>query len=281
MTIETKETHKCFGGVQGVYRHASTAVSGTMELSVFVPPAAEAGPCPVLFYLSGLTCTQENVTTKGGFQRVASELGLVIVCPDTSPRGTGYPGEDDSYDFGSGAGFYVDATQAPWSATYRMYSYVVDELPRVVAANFPADLSRAGICGHSMGGHGALTIGLRHPDKFRSISAFAPIVAPSQVPWGEKAFTGYLGDNREAWKAHDAVELIKAGRRAEQTILIDQGLADPFYEKQLKPELFETACRAAGQPLELRRHEGYDHSYFFIATFMADHLRHHAAILVA
>lgn len=279
MTLETKETHRSFGGVQGVYRHASSAVGGAMEFSVFTPPAAETGPCPVLFYLSGLTCTQDNVTTKGGFQRIAAELGLVIVCPDTSPRGTGYPGEDDAYDFGSGAGFYVDATEAPWSATYRMYTYVVDELPQLIAANFPADLSRAGIFGHSMGGHGALTIGLRHPDRFRSVSAFAPIVAPSTVPWGQKAFTGYLGADRDSWKAYDAVELLRAGKRAASDIFVDQGLADPFLTTQLKPDLLEAACFDAGQTLALRRHAGYDHSYYFIATFMEDHLRHHAKIL--
>lgn len=279
MTIENKEQHTAFGGVQGVYTHQSSSVSGEMEFSVFVPPQARNSKVPVLYYLSGLTCTQDNVTTKSGFQRIAAELGLIIVCPDTSPRGTGYAGEDDDYDFGAGAGFYVDALRAPWAATYRMYSYVVDELPELIAEIFPIDPARTGIFGHSMGGHGALTIGLKNPQKFRSISAFAPIVAPTQVPWGEKAFAGYLGDDREVWKKHDAVELINSGHKSDAEILIDQGTSDPFLESQLQPELFEKACASASQPVTIRMQEGYDHSYYFIASFMEDHIRHHANIL--
>jgi len=278
--IESKETHKSFEGTQGVYTHQSKVVDGPMEFSVYVPPQAESGKLlPVLYYLSGLTCTQDNVTTKGCFQRYAAEHGLVIVCPDTSPRGKGYAGEDDSYDFGTGAGFYVDATQQPWSKSYRMYSYVLDELPKVITANFPVDSSRSGIFGHSMGGHGALVIGLRNPDRYRSISAFAPIVAPSQVPWGQKAFRGYLGEDRELWKQYDATELVRAGHRTGSEILIDQGTADDFLQQQLKPELFEKACQQAGQPLKLRMQDGYDHSYYFISTFMPDHIAHHARFL--
>ena len=277
--METKAEQKSFGGTQGVYTHQSSTVSGEMEFSVYLPPQALSGKVPVLYYLSGLTCTQDNVTTKGGFQRLAAELGIAIVCPDTSPRGTNYPGQDDAYDFGSGAGFYVDATQEPWSATYKMYSYVVDELPSLISDNFAVDTGNAGIFGHSMGGHGALTIGLRNADKYRSISAFSPIVAPSTVPWGQKALAGYLGDDRESWKAHDAVELVRAGHKSNGSILIDQGLGDNFYEEQLKPELFGDACKAAGQSVEIRLQEGYDHSYYFISTFMEDHLRHHAKYL--
>ena len=233
----------------------------------------------MLYYLSGLTCTQDNVTTKGGFQRVAAALGMVIVCPDTSPRGTDYPGQDEAYDFGAGAGFYVDATVEPWSATYKMYSYVIEELPALIEEHFPVDRDRAGIFGHSMGGHGALTIGLKNPGKFCSISAFAPIVAPSQVPWGQKALSGYLGDDRASWNAYDAVELINSGRKTNGPILIDQGLGDNFYKEQLKPELFGEACEKAGQDVQIRLQEGYDHSYYFISTFMEDHLRHHAKLL--
>lgn len=281
MSIETKEQHQSFGGTQGVYTHHSDSVSGDMEFSVYVPPQAKNGvKVPVLYYLSGLTCTQDNVTSKGGFQRVASELGLVIVCPDTSPRGNNYPGEDEDYDFGSGAGFYLDATRDPWSATYRMNRYVVEELPKLIGEIFPVNPAKSGIFGHSMGGHGALTIGLKNPNQYRSISAFSPIVAPSKVPWGKKALMGYLGDDPQSWKSYDAVELIKSGCSAEASILIDQGLGDPFYKEQLKPELFGEACREAGQAVEIRLHDGYDHSYFFISTFMEDHLRHHASILV-
>jgi S-formylglutathione hydrolase len=279
MTITTKEQHRAFGGVQGVYTHNSGTVAGEMEFSVFVPPHKEEAKLPVLFYLSGLTCTQDNVTSKGGFQRVASELGLVIVCPDTSPRGCGFAGEDEAYDFGTGAGFYLDALREPWSASYKMHSYVVDELPALIAEKFPVDLSRAGIFGHSMGGHGALTIGLKHPDRFKTISAFAPIIAPSKVPWGQKAFRGYLGDDEAHWQQYDAEALIRAGHKSTHEILIDQGTSDPFLAEQLHPELFERACASHDQPVKIRLQEGYDHSYFFISTFMADHLRHHAALL--
>jgi S-formylglutathione hydrolase len=269
---ELIESHKAFGGVQGVYRHQSAATGTPMTFAVFTPP--QAGPRPVVTYLSGLTCTHANVMDKGEYRRLAAELGLVIVCPDTSPRGEGVP-NDEAYDFGQGAGFYVDATQAPWSANFRMWTYVTEELPALIAEHFDIDASRQGITGHSMGGHGALTVGLRNPDTYRSISAFAPIVAPSQVPWGEKAFTGYLGPDRGAWKAHDAVALIEAGARP-RDLLVDVGTADGFIENQLKPELLEAACAKAGVPLTLRRQEGYDHSYLFISTFMDDHLRWHA-----
>lgn len=275
--FETLKLNASFGGVQGMYRHESKVCGGPMELSVYVPPNADSAP--VVYYLSGLTCTAENFTTKAGFQRVASELGLIVVAPDTSPRGTGYPGEDDNWDFGTGAGFYVDATQAPWSQRYRMYSYVTEELPALIDQAFPTrGESHRSIFGHSMGGHGALVVGLREPDRWKSISAFAPIVAPTQVPWGHKAFGGYLGEDREAWKAYDATELVKS-RQHTQTILIDQGRADGFLEEQLRPEIFAEACEANGQKLELRMHDDYDHSYYFIATFVEDHLRHHARCL--
>ncbi len=281
-TLETIEKHKSFGGTQGVFRHFSRLADGPMEFSVYLPPNRQPGArLPVVYYLSGLTCTQDNVTTKGGFQRHAAEHGLIVVCPDTSPRGKGYPGEDDSYDFGSGAGFYVDATQPPWHESYRMYSYVTEELPRVIAANFPADTDRSGIFGHSMGGHGALVAALRNPRQYRSVSAFAPIVAPTQVPWGQKAFHGYLGEDQETWKKYDATELIKAGHRFDAPILIDQGTADDFLREQLRPELFVQACEERGQPVNLRMQDGYDHSYYFIATFMGDHMAHHARLLKA
>ena len=281
MGLSVVSEQKAFGGVQGVYRHESRETSSEMELSVYVPPGAGDGDgrAPVLYYLSGLTCTQENATTKAGFQRHAAAHGLVVVCPDTSPRGTGYEGEDDDYDFGTGAGFYVDATEAPWSGMYRMDSYVTKELPALVEENFPVDGDRAGIFGHSMGGHGALTAALRNPGRYTSLSAFAPIVAPMQCPWGEKALGGYLGPDRETWRPYDATALIEAGHRFPGTILIDQGTADPFLEEQLKPHLFEEACKAAGQPLTLRMRQGYDHSYYLMATFMEDHVRHHAEAL--
>ncbi len=280
--METKSENRCFEGVQGFYSHDSRCCNGTMGFSVFQPPAALAGrKVPVVTYLSGLTCTEENFTIKAGAQRVASELGLLVVAPDTSPRGQDIPGEGDAYDFGTGAGFYLDATEAPWSKAYRMYSYVTDELPGVLAEAFPAaDLSRQGIMGHSMGGHGALTIHLKHPETYSSVSAFAPIGAPMRCPWGEKAFTGYLGPDREAWKAYDATELIRT-RPSKAKILIDQGAADDFLETQLKPDLLVEACEDAGQHCELRMQPGYDHSYYFIATFIEDHLRHHAASLGA
>lgn len=277
-SIETVARNRSFGGTQGVYRHRSTSTGTAMEFSVYVPPQAADGPRPVVTWLSGLTCTWENATTKAGFQGPAATAGLVVVCPDTSPRGLDLPGEHASYDFGSGAGFYVDATEPPWSANYRMYRYVTEELPALIAANFPVDPARQGIFGHSMGGHGALTVALRNPATYRSVSAFAPICSPMSCPWGEKALTGYLGPDRARWRAHDACALIEDGHRVPE-ILVDQGLGDQFLAPQLKPELLEAACRAAGVPLTLRRHEGYDHSYYFMASFMADHVRHHAAAL--
>ena len=279
--IETVGENRCFGGIQGFYSHPSAACGGTMTFSLFRPPQAlEGARVPLITWLSGLTCTAENFTVKAGAQRVAAELGLAVLAPDTSPRGAGIPGEDDSYDFGSGAGFYCDATQEPWSRNYRMYSYVTEELPALVAERFPHDPERQGIFGHSMGGHGALTIHLKHPQTYRSCSAFAPISAPMRCPWGEKALGGYLGPDREAWRGYDTTELLKRGKSA-ATLLVDQGEADGFLEEQLKPELLAEACAAAGQALELRMQPGYDHSYYFIASFVEDHLRHHAAALGA
>lgn len=277
MTIETVETHKAHGGVQGVYRHQSTATGGTMTFAVFMPPQAAQGPVPYVTYLSGLTCTHANVMDKGEYRQAAAALGLAIVCPDTSPRGEGVA-NDEAYDLGQGAGFYVDATEAPWSPHFRMWSYVTEELPALIAANFAVDPARQGITGHSMGGHGALTVALRHPGRFKSVSAFAPIVAPAQVPWGEKAFPAYLGPDRTAWRRHDTVALIEDGARLAE-ILVDQGTADSFLEGQLKPHLLQAACDKAGIDLTLRLQEGYDHSYHFISTFMADHLAWHAARL--
>ena len=274
MTIETISEHRCYDGVQGYYRHDSEACGGPMKFSVYRPPHAERGKVPVLFYLAGLTCTEETFPIKAGAQRVASELGLMLIAPDTSPRAARYPGDAESWDFGQGAGFYVDATEAPWSETYRMYSYVARELPAVVATAFPADTAKQGIFGHSMGGHGALTIALKNPLTFRSVSAFAPIAAPMRCPWGEKAFNRYLGTDRSTWRSYDASELITQ-RRYAGPILIDQGLADQFLAQQLNPDLFEAACAKHGQALTLRRHAGYDHGYYFIQTFVKDHLRHH------
>lgn len=273
MSLETISQHRCFGGTQGFYRHASTETGTPMRFSVFVPEGE--GPFPLLWFLSGLTCTEENFTTKAGAQRVAAELGMVVVAPDTSPRGVGVA-DDPAYDFGMGAGFYVDATQAPWAPHYRMRSYIERELPELIAANFPVDMARQGISGHSMGGHGALTIALRNPGRFRSVSAFAPIASPMRCPWGEKALGGYLGADRAAWRNYDATALIEDGARV-RDILVDQGEADSFLESQLKPELLEAACAAAGIPLTLRRQPGYDHSYYFIASFIEDHLRWHRA----
>jgi S-formylglutathione hydrolase len=278
MTLQRLRRHRSFGGWQEVWRHASRATGTAMEFAIYLPPQAETRPCPVLTWLSGLTCTWANATEKAGAQAHAAAHGLIIVFPDTSPRGTDLPGEHETYDFGSGAGFYVDATVAPWSSHYRTYTYVTEELPEVLAAHFPVDLRAQGIFGHSMGGHGALTIAFRNPGRFRSLSAFAPIVAPSQVPWGEKAFRGYLGEDRSAWAAHDACQLV-AGSGWRAPILIDQGEADEFLATQLQPERLEAACAAAGVPLTLRRHPGYDHSYYFIASFMADHVAHHAKAL--
>ncbi|MCU0681300.1 MAG: S-formylglutathione hydrolase [Polyangiaceae bacterium] len=278
MSIETLSEQPCFGGTVGYYRHDSRACGLPMRFGVFRPPQAAHGTVPVLYYLAGLTCTEETFLAKAGAQRLAAELGLMLVAPDTSPRGAGAPGEDTDWDYGTGAGFYLDATRDPWSKHYRMYSYVTAELPELVAASFPVRADRQGIFGHSMGGHGALVCGLRNPAKYRSVSAFAPIGAPSQCPWGEKAFGGYLGPEREAWRAYDATAIVQTSTHP-NTILIDQGTSDKFLTTQLKPEIFEAACREAGQPLTLRRHEGYDHSYYFIATFVDDHLRHHAATL--
>ena len=275
MSLDTVSVTRAHGGTQHVVKHASRATGTDMTFSVFVPPQADAGAaCPVVWYLSGLTCTHANVTDKGEYRRACAELGLVFVAPDTSPRGEGVP-DDPDYDFGQGAGFYVDATEDPFARNYRMYSYVTEELPEVVASVFPIDLGRQAITGHSMGGHGALTIALRNPGRYRSVSAFAPIVAPSRVPWGEKALSRYLGPDRSGWMKHDAVALIQSGARVPE-ILVDQGEADGFLERELRPELLRTACREAGIDLTLRMQPGYDHSYYFISTFMADHLRWHA-----
>ena len=275
--MEIVSETRAHGGRQLVVRHASASTSTDMILSVFLPPRAEeGGKLPVVWYLSGLTCTHANVTDKGEYRAVCAELGLIFVAPDTSPRGPGVPtAPEGQWDFGLGAGFYVDATEQPWSEHYRMWSYVTEELPTLVAAEFPVDLERQAITGHSMGGHGALTVALNFPDRFRSVSAFAPIVAPGQVPWGQKALGGYLGDDRAAWRKHDAVALIKDGARVAE-ILVDVGTADPFIENELRPELLEQSCADAGISLTLRRQPGYDHSYYFISTFMADHLRWHA-----
>ena len=266
---------KSHGGRQLVVRHASSATSTDMTFSIFLPPQAAAGAkLPVIWYLSGLTCTHANVTEKGEYRAACAELGLIFVAPDTSPRGKDVP-DAEEWDFGKGAGFYVEATQEPWSKHYRMWPYVTDELPELIAAEYPVDMSRQAITGHSMGGHGALTVALNHPGRFRSVSAFAPIVAPGQVPWGQKALTNYLGDDRAAWRKHDAVALIEDGASVEE-LLVDVGTADPFIENELRPELLERACADAGIALTLRRQAGYDHSYYFISTFMAEHLRWHA-----
>jgi S-formylglutathione hydrolase len=278
MTLQVLEEHRCYGGVQAVYRHDSAATRCAMEFAVYQPPQALRGPVPVLYWLSGLTCTWANFTEKAGVQRYAARHGLMIVAPDTSPRGIDLPGQDDAYDFGSGAGFYLDATQEPWSNHYRMYSYVTKELPAVIEARLPADPERCGIFGHSMGGHGALTCALKNPERYRSLSAFAPICAPMRCPWGEKAFTGYLGDDRETWKAFDATELA-AGSGWQTEVLVDQGGADNFLADQLKPQHLQEAFAAAGIPLTLRYQAGYDHSYYFMASFMGDHLAHHARLL--
>ena len=279
--MEILSQHACFGGVVLFCRHASRTIGLPMRFSVFLPPSAVADGAPrhpALLYLAGLTCTEETFMMKAGAQRVAAELGLVLVATDTSPRGANVPGEADHWDFGVGAGFYLDAETPQWREHYRMESYVCDELLELIAERLPVDRDRLGLFGHSMGGHGALTLALRHPRLFRTLSAFAPISAPTQCPWGEKAFRGYLGDDLEAWRGHDASELMKrqSGAPYPGGILIDQGLADNFLEEQLKPHLFEAACQQAGQPLTLRRHEGYDHGYYFISTFMEEHLRFHA-----
>jgi S-formylglutathione hydrolase len=276
--MERLGEHACFGGVQGFYQHASTTIGLPMKFSVYQPPQAKEGPVPVLFFLAGLTCTEETFMMKAGAQRYAAEHGMMLVAPDTSPRDTGIAGVADSWDVGNGAGFYLDATEAPWASHFRMESYLVDELLALIVREFPARADAVGIFGHSMGGHGALTLALRHPEVFRSVSAFAPIAAPSQCPWGEKAFGQYLGADQTTWDAHDASTLMAKSAETPfpNGILIDQGLADNFLDaQQLLPEVFEAACRHAGQPLILRRHAGYDHGYYFIASFIADHLAFH------
>jgi S-formylglutathione hydrolase len=279
LSLETLSLNRCFGGVQGVYRHASRETKTPMRFAAFIPPYTDDKRIPVLWWLSGLTCTEENFTVKAGAQRVAAALGLMIVAPDTSPRGQGVPSDPQgSYDLGLGAGFYVDASEAPWAEHYRMYSYIARELPEVIAAHFPADMARQAIAGHSMGGHGALILALKNPGRFRAVSAFAPIAAPMSAPWGRKAFSGYLGTDEARWRAYDSCALIEDGARLPE-ILVDQGTDDPFLGTQLFPERLEEACRRAGIPLTLRRQPGYDHSYFFIATFIEDHLRWHAARL--
>jgi S-formylglutathione hydrolase len=277
VSLEIVSENKAHGGRQVVAKHASASTGTGMTFSIFLPSQAESGQkLPVVWYLSGLTCTHANVTEKGEFRAACAEHGLIFVAPDTSPRGEGVPDDPaGAYDFGLGAGFYVDATEEPFAKNYRMWSYVTEELPALLAAEFPVDMDRQGITGHSMGGHGALTVALRNPDRFRSVSAFAPIVAPSQVPWGQKALGGYLGDDRPVWRKHDAVALIEDGARVPE-LLVDVGTADNFLDKELRPELLQQACADAGIRLQLNLREGYDHSYYFISTFMADHLRWHA-----
>ena len=275
--LETVSTNKAHGGVQGVYSHASEATGTPMTFSVFVPDHAPGAKLPVLWYLSGLTCTHANVTEKGEYRAACAEHGIVFVAPDTSPRGDEVP-DDAAYDFGKGAGFYVDATQQPWARHFHMRRYIEQELPALVAAHFPVDRTRQGITGHSMGGHGALTIALRDPGRFRSVSAFAPIVSPMHCPWGDKALTGYLGPDRAAWREYDACALIDAGARLPD-LLVDQGTADGFLADQLKTHLLEEAVQRAGMPATIRLQEGYDHSYYFISTFMAEHVAWHAARL--
>jgi S-formylglutathione hydrolase len=276
--METISEHGCFGGVQGFYRHESAVTQGPMRVGVFRPPQAASRPVPVLFWLAGLTCTEETFAIKAGAQRRAAELGLMLVTCDTSPRDTGLEGATGDWEFGEGAGFYLDATQVPWSKRFRMASYVTQELRQLVLEQFPAQPDRLGLFGHSMGGHGALTLALKNPGLYRSVSAVAPICAPSRAPWGVKAFTRYLGADRVAWAQHDAQALVEAGARVPQ-LLVDQGLADRFLAEQLGLDGFESACRAAGQSLVLRRHAGYDHGYYFIASVMGDHLDYHADLL--
>jgi len=278
MSLEIISEQRCFGGTQGFYTHASEATGTPMRFALFAPPAARRHRVPVLYYLAGLTCTEETAAIKAGAQQHAARFGLALVMPDTSPRGAGIEGEDVDWDFGTGAGFYLDAMREPWSAHYNMYHYVTDELRTLVEASFPVDNERTGIFGHSMGGHGALTIALKNPYHYASVSAFAPICAPTRCPWGEKALTGYLGEDTDAWKAYDACELV-ADRPIDAHILIDQGQDDQFLAEQLHPHLFEDACRASGQALTLRMQAGYDHSYYFIASFMGQHIAHHAEAL--
>jgi len=285
MTVqsETLSEHRCFGGTQRFHQHDSREIGLPMRFSVFLPPQAEKASVPALLYLAGLTCNEETFMVKAGAQRVAAELGIALIAPDTSPRGANVDGESASWDFGVGAGFYLDATQEPWAKHWRMQSWLMTELLPLITASQPIDPDRIGVFGHSMGGHGALTLALKYPGVFKSLSAFAPICAPTRCPWGEKAFTGYLGSHRDAWRAHDACELMQAAGTAHypQGILIDQGLADKFLAEQLHPHFFEAACAAAGQPLTLRRHAGYDHGYYFVQSFVADHLAHHAKTLIA
>ncbi|WP_128891776.1 S-formylglutathione hydrolase [Erythrobacter sp. HKB08] len=278
--IETVSENRAHGGTQGVYKHRSKETGCEMTFSLFLPPMEEDRPVPLIWYLSGLTCTHANVTEKGEFRRACEEAGVAFIAPDTSPRGDDVPDAADEYDFGKGAGFYVDATREPWRKHYRMRSYIERELPELVAENFPLDMTRQSITGHSMGGHGALTIGLRNPERFRSISAFSPIVAPSQVPWGEKALGRYLGDDRASWREYDAVALIEDGARHDH-ILVDQGTADNFLDEQLQTHRLVEVCEAAGMQPEIRMQEGYDHSYYFISTFMADHVAWHVERLKA
>ena len=276
--ITRLEEHRAFDGVQGFYEHESQAIGLPMRFGVYLPPQVRQGPCPVVLCLAGLTCNEQTFAIKAGAQRHAARLGLVLVTPDTSPRNTGVAAADEHWDFGTAAGFYLDATREPYARHWRMESWLTSELPLLLQRNFPMQLDRCGILGHSMGGHGALTLALRHPGRYRSVSAFAPIVAPSQVPWGRKAFTGYLGEDTAEWERHDAVQLIAGGARAPH-LLVDQGMQDQFLKEQLQPERLEKACAAAGQPLTLRRREGYDHGYFFIMTFLGEHLEHHARTL--
>ncbi len=280
--METISEHRCFGGIQGFYRHESKACGGPMDFAMYTPPQAKGGKLPVVFYLAGLTCTAETFPIKTGAQRAAAELGLMLIAPDTSPRNTGIEGATDDWEFGEGASFYVDASEPPWASRFQMETWVVEELPKVIAANFPADFDRCGMMGHSMGGHGALTLALRHPGKYRSLSALSPLSAPTRVPWGQrKIFIMYLGEDRAEWKRHDTCELLRAGARFPGTILVDQGEEDPYLKEQLRPDLLEAACREVDQALTLRMHPGYDHSYWFVQSFIEDHLRHHAATLCA
>jgi S-formylglutathione hydrolase len=278
--LETLSKQQCHGGIQGFYRHASVETGGAMKFGVFQPARVAGGKLPVLYFLAGLTCNEETAAIKACAQRYAAQLGLLLVTPDTSPRDTGIEGATGDWEFGEGAGFYLDASSPAFASRFRMYSYVTKELPAVIEAGFDAaDLSREGICGHSMGGHGALTIALKNRARYRSVSAFAPIVAPSQVPWGHKALPRYLGDDRQSWRRYDACALIEDGARFRGTILVDQGEADGFLQTQLRPELLRDVCREAEQPLVLRMQPGYDHSYWFIQTFIGDHLNHHARAL--
>jgi len=280
MALEQVSSAKCFGGFQKVFKHKSSELKCDMNFAVYIPPQAEKEKVPVLYWLSGLTCTEQNFISKAGAQRTASEHGVLIVAPDTSPRSCGIEGEDDSYDFGTGAGFYLDATEEKWKTNYRMFSYVTKELPALIQSNFPVLPDKQSVFGHSMGGHGALICFLKNPGFYKSVSAFAPICNPVNCPWGQKAFTGYLGSNKEAWKDYDATELVKKYPGPPPDILIDQGLDDEFYPNQLLPENFVEACRSKNVPVTLRMHEGYNHSYYFITTFIEDHIKHHARYLM-